>query len=78
MGSSVFSVVVIVFSCEYSVQTSSQNHFYILQALVTIHHKDKQLHVIKMYFTKKSISRLLCIFSPVNCKQKLTGEVMKS
>jgi len=39
--------------------------------------REKQLHLLGKCFTTKSISRQLRIFNPVNCKQKLTGEMMK-
>jgi len=44
---------------------------------VTKYHKGKQPNVLTNHFTKKSIWRQVRIFSPVNCKQKLTGEMRK-
>jgi len=37
-----------------------------------------QLNLLAKCFTRKSISRHLRIFSLVNCKQKLTGEMIKN
>ena len=39
--------------------------------------RTKQLNLLAKCFTAKSISRQLHIFNPVNCKQKLTGKMMK-
>jgi len=45
---------------------------------VTMNHESvKQLNRPAVCFTRKSISRQSCIFNPVSCKQKLSGEMMK-
>jgi len=48
-----------------------------IHSSVTIYHKRKELKLLAKCFIRKSMSRQLHIFNPVNCKQKLTGEMMK-
>jgi len=38
----------------------------------------KQPNLLTKRFTRKSISRQVCTFNPVNCKQKLAGEMMEN
>jgi len=50
-----------------------------INSQVTKYHKDKAVksaHKV-FYSTKKSNSRQLRILNPLDCKQKLTGEIIK-
>jgi len=53
----------------------SFNHHFLLG--ITAQGPGRRGWISRKVFTRKSISRQLCVYSPFSCKQKATGEMMK-